>query len=85
MKKIVFVLCSVLLVFASLSISVFGVEEKKPIALESAEIVEEDGGWKIIGSDEAGLIYGIGKFLHTAKWSEEDFVPMPPGIIRRPA
>ena len=51
-------------------------------AEESYQIVEEDGGWKIIGSDEAGLIYGIGKFLHTAKWSEEDFVPMPPtGVV----
>ena len=51
-------------------------------AEESYIITEQDGAWKITGSDVAGLYYGIGKFLHTAKWSEEDFVPMPPqGVV----
>ena len=37
-----------------------------------------DGGgddWHITGSDERGLYYGIGKFLHSACWTEESFTP----------
>ena len=30
--------------------------------------------WKITGSDEAGLYYGIGKFLHSAIWTERGFI-----------
>ena len=41
-------------------------------------IEQEDNGWKITGSDDLGLFYGIGKFLHTAKWTKEEFVPNPP-------
>lgn len=51
-------------------------------AAESYCITQTDGGWQITGADEAGLYFGIGKFLHTAKWSESDFVPAPPkGVI----
>ena len=50
--------------------------------IESYMICEEETGWKIIGADKAGLVYGIGKFLHTAKWSESNFTPNPPiGVI----
>ena len=42
-------------------------------------------GWRIVGSDEAGLYFGIGKFLHTARWSEDDFVPSPPSGVVTPA
>ena len=37
-----------------------------------------DGGgedWHITGSDERGLYYGVGKFLHSACWTEESFAP----------
>ena len=42
---------------------------------ESFQIYKEDDNWNIVGADEAGLYYGIGKFLHTATWNEESFVP----------
>ena len=49
---------------------------------ESYEITENNGEYKITGTDSLGLYHGIGKFLHTAKWTEEDFVPAPPtGVI----
>lgn len=44
---------------------------------ESYQILETKDGWKIIGSDEAGLYYGIGKFLHSANWEEGRFQPQP--------
>ena len=31
--------------------------------------------WQIVGSDELGLYYGIGKFLHSAEWTEDSFTP----------
>lgn len=42
---------------------------------ESYQIEKDSAGWKIIGSDAAGLYYGIGKYLHTAKWTENRFIP----------
>lgn len=49
---------------------------------ESYQIVFEDSMWKITGSDILGLYFGIGKFLHTAKWNDEMFYPNPPqGVI----
>jgi hypothetical protein len=42
---------------------------------ESYQICGEDSCWTITGSDELGLYFGIGKFLHSAKWSETDFAP----------
>lgn len=51
---------------------------------ESYQISFEEGKWKIVGSDEVGLFYGIGKFLHTAKWSGEDFMPEPPTKVMNP-
>lgn len=49
---------------------------------ESYLIKEEADGFSITGSDEMGLFYGIGKFLHTARWNEKNFVPSPPiGVI----
>lgn len=44
-----------------------------------------DDTWKITGADGLGLSYGIGKFLHTAKWSEVDFIPNPPVGVSTPA
>lgn len=42
---------------------------------ESFLICGENQHWNIIGSDELGLYFGIGKFLHTAIWNENDFIP----------
>lgn len=42
---------------------------------ESFLIRGEADSWSIIGSDELGLYFGIGKFLHTAKWNENGFIP----------
>lgn len=44
---------------------------------ESFRIAETDGTWQITAADERGLYFGIGKFLHTAKWSEEGLQPTP--------
>lgn len=44
-------------------------------AAESYQISGSSNEWKIIGSDKEGLYYGIGKFLHSAKWTEEGFEP----------
>lgn len=52
---------------------------------ESYRISLVDGGWKITGSDELGLFYGIGKFLHSAKWTEDEFIPNPPEKVMNPA
>lgn len=54
-------------------------------AAESYSITKIANGWKITGSDETGLYYGIGKFLHTAKWTEDDFLPQPPEQVMTPA
>ncbi len=42
---------------------------------ESFLICGDSDHWSIVGSDELGLYFGIGKFLHTATWSENIFVP----------
>ena len=52
---------------------------------ESYEILHIQDGYEIIGADILGLSHGIGKFLHTAKWSESDFVPSPPSGLHKPA
>ena len=42
---------------------------------EGYQIMCEQDVWKIVGADISGLYFGIGKFLHSAKWTEEDFLP----------
>lgn len=54
-------------------------------AAESYRITQSDCGWKITGSDELGLYFGIGKFLHTATWEKEAFSPNPPAGVITPA
>ena len=54
-------------------------------APESYRISESGDRWLIEGSDTLGLYYGIGKLLHSAKWSETDFVPNPPTGVVTPA
>ena len=51
---------------------------------ESYEITDNNGAYTVTGSDSLGLYYGIGKFLHTARWTENDFVPEPPKGIMTP-
>lgn len=43
---------------------------------ESFQIRGEGFFWSIIGSDELGLYYGIGRFFHTARWEEDGFFPV---------
>lgn len=47
--------------------------------------ITADNGWRITGADSCGLIFGIGKFLHTARWNETDFIPEPPQGVTAPA
>ncbi|MDR1891424.1 MAG: glycoside hydrolase family 20 zincin-like fold domain-containing protein [Oscillospiraceae bacterium] len=54
-------------------------------AQESYLITREEDGWKITGADSAGLFYGIGKFLHSAKWTEDTLEPNPPTNLVTPA
>lgn len=54
-------------------------------APESYEILPVLGGYQIVGADSLGLYYGIGKLLHSAKWSDADFVPNPPKGVVTPA
>ena len=44
---------------------------------ESYAIEAIDGGFAVVGTDTLGLYHGIGKLLHSAKWSENDFSPLP--------
>ena len=51
---------------------------------ESYRISCENGVWHIKGSDEAGLYFGIGKFLRSAEWSETGFLPKETGSVVSP-
>ena len=44
---------------------------------ESYRIDAADGVWRIAGGDEPGLVYGVGKFLHSACWSKDGISPKP--------
>lgn len=52
---------------------------------ESFQISGAGMSWEIAGTDKLGLFYGIGKFLHTAKWTNEEFIPNPPTALSEPA
>lgn len=54
-------------------------------AEESYQISGEGNIWKITGTNSLGLFHGIGKFLHTSKWTEADFQPNPPKKLMEPA
>ena len=49
--------------------------DKRISVPESFSICADGDKWSITGSDELGLYFGIGKFLHTAIWSDSDFTP----------
>lgn len=48
---------------------------------ESYSISSTDGEWHITGTDELGLYYGIGKFLHAASWKEDTFTPKTTDLV----
>lgn len=47
------------------------------LGAESYRVDAATSGWQITGGDPAGLYFGIGKFLHAAKWGDTDFTPVP--------
>lgn len=54
-------------------------------APESYRLSRAGETFRITGADESGLYYGIGKFLHTAVWSETAFVPRVTDTVVTPA
>lgn len=49
---------------------------------ESFRVTGAEKQWEISAADERGLYFGIGKFLHTAVWTEDALIPTPTnGII----
>jgi len=53
--------------------------------IESYIIEGEKNEWKITGTDGLGLFYGIGKLLHSAKWTAEVFEPVATDGLVSPA
>jgi len=45
------------------------------IGKEGFKIEDVDGGVKITGNDDRGLLYGVGKFLRTSSYSKNGIVP----------
>lgn len=45
------------------------------IGAEGFRIEDADGAVRIVGNDERGLLYGVGKFLHTSRFGEGEFQP----------
>ncbi|MBQ9777390.1 MAG: dihydropteroate synthase, partial [Clostridia bacterium] len=54
-------------------------------APESYRIACASGVWQITASDNLGLYYGIGKFLHGATWHKESFTPVATAGVVTPA
>lgn len=52
---------------------------------ESYRIDKTENGFSIIGSDTLGLYYGVGNFLHSAKWETDAFFPVATDGIVSPA
>jgi hypothetical protein len=46
-------------------------EINQDIGTEGFRIEDVDGGVKIIGNDDRGMLYGVGKFLHTCNYSKD--------------
>ena len=59
--------------------------DKSIASAESYCICKNEDGFVVKGSDELGLYYGIGKFLHSAKWSDTDFAPVATNGVVSPA
>lgn len=54
-------------------------------AKESYGVYAVEGGWRIVGSDELGLYYGIGKALHSANWAADGMRFLPTNGVITPA
>ena len=52
---------------------------------ESYRIDKTEGGFSVKGSDCLGLYYGIGKLLHSAKWTKDAFYPIATDGVISPA
>ncbi|MBR7181429.1 MAG: hypothetical protein IKD28_01435 [Clostridia bacterium] len=52
---------------------------------DSYIIFEESGAWQVVGANDLGLSYGVGKLLHSAKWEKESFVPVATDGVVTPA
>ena len=52
---------------------------------ESYAIEKNGEGFLVKGSDELGLYYGVGKLLHSAKWSTDGFMPLATDGVVSPA
>ena len=44
---------------------------------ESYRVNAVPGGFEVLGGDEPGLYFGMGKLLHSARWTQTDFYPKP--------
>ena len=54
-------------------------------AAESYRIVKDGDTWRVQGACSLGLFFGIGKLLHSAKWSKGEFHPTPTDGVITPA
>ena len=52
---------------------------------ESYEITGEGSAFTVRAADEMGLYFGIGKLLHSAKWTKDTFSPVVTGRVMTPA
>ena len=57
----------------------------KTLPAESYRITNKTNAWQITAGDELGLYYGIGKLLHSAKWTKADFTPIATNGVVTPA
>ena len=46
-------------------------------APESYRILSNGNGYRVIGACSMGLFFGIGKLLHSAKWTDTEMHPVP--------
>ena len=54
-------------------------------APESYLIKAIDNGFTVVGADELGLSFGVGKLLHSAKWAKDSFAPVATDGVVTPA
>ncbi|MBE6589763.1 MAG: hypothetical protein E7643_06250 [Ruminococcaceae bacterium] len=52
---------------------------------ESYQILSDTDGCSVVGSCSLGLFFGIGKLLHSAKWTNEEMIPTPTNGTVTPA
>ena len=52
---------------------------------ESFRVDRDGAGWKVTGGDRRGVFFGIGKLLHSARWTDDAFFPAPTDGVVSPA